>query len=198
VALFTTKFGFPFGGESGADPRFARVLLKLLPRGRLLKLEEGSWLRRVLDAIGDAFDAVDTRRADLLEETDPRTATETLPEWERMLSLPDDQLTEIPATDAERRVACTQKLVRRGGQSYAYFESVCAACGWPLESIDLFSELVLRAGFRVSDRVYGDAYAYTMQLNLLAPTASAISEAAFERVIRKVTHTHISLIFNYA
>ncbi len=114
--------------------------------------------------------------------------------------MPDDRVLEIPATLAERRIAVTQKYVSRGGQNVDFFIAVVEASGYeldPTEPITLFANDVLRVGFRVSDRVYGDAYAYAMQLNILAPIGTPMAEADFERVIRYVTHSHIEVIFNY-
>lgn len=177
---------------------YLRQLKHLLPPGVLLNLEAGSVLSRLLEGLADELARVNARVADLLNESDPRTATETLAEWEAMLALPDERVTEIAVTAAERRVAITQKLIARGGQSVEFFTALCAACGYPLNSIDLFADAVLRVGFRVGDRCYGELYAYTMRLNLGTPTAGALSTAQFEAVIRHATHAHITVAFTYA
>jgi len=187
-----------FGAEDVSISRYGSQLAKLLPPGKLWFLETNSMLRNMLDAIGDELERVRLRGLDFIEETDPRTAYETLEDWEEMVSLPDEQVTAIPGTTSGRRVAITQKFVARGGQNYSFFETLSAACGYPLLSLDLFAESMLRVGFRCSDRAYGDAYAYTMQLNVAAPTAGALTHAEFEAVIRKATHSHIQVQFDYA
>lgn len=177
---------------------YARQLRHLLPPGVLLKLEAGSVITRLLEAVADELARVNARSADLLNESDPRTATETLAEWEAMLSLPDESIPVIPGTDAERRVAITQKLASRGGQSVAFFQTLCAACGYTLTSITLYAEALLRAGFRVGDRCYDQVYAYSMLLELGAVAPGALSQPDFEAVVRKATHAHITTAFIYA
>ncbi len=196
MPVFVGTFG---GEESSALSGYGRQLAQLLPPGaRFWNLEEDSELRAMLDAIGDELERVRLQGLDLIEESDPRTATATLEYWEDTVGLPDERVLEIPGTDAERRVAITQKLVSRGGQNYTFFETLSAACGYPLNSIDKFAESILRAGFRVSDRVYGAEWAYSMRLNVAAATAGALSHADFERVIRHATHSHIQVSFTYA
>lgn len=178
---------------------YERQVIQLLPPGALWNLETGSTLRRVLQAISDEFSRIAYKAdVDLMAESDPRTATQTLEEWEEFLSLPDDRVTEIAATDAGRRVAVTQKYIRRGGQNYEFFESLCAACGYPLLSIDLFANEISRVGDRVGVRLYGANWAYSMRLNLDEPTEGALTEEQFESVISAATQAHILATFTYA
>lgn len=177
---------------------YTRQLKALLPPGTLYRLEPSSTLSRTLEACADELTRVDGRGADLINESDPRTATETLLDWARNLGLPDEQVPELPNTPEGLRVAVTQKLVSRGGQNLAFFERLSAACGYPLVSLDRFVSQILRVGARVGDRLYGELYAYTIRLNVAAPTVGALSHADFERVIRRATHAHIRVMFTYA
>ena len=174
------------------------MLRALLPPGALFEVEPGSVLSRLLEGAADELVRVGQRGADLINESDPRTATETLAEWERTLSLPDEYVTEIPATTEGRRVAVTQKLASRGGQNLEFFTLLCEACGYPLTSLESFNSLILRAGFRVGARVWGNEFAYAMRLNLGAAATGALPHADFERVIRRATHSHIQVLFTYA
>lgn len=175
--------------------RYGSHLAALLPPGAVWNLERNSTLRLLLAGIGDELDRVEARGADLLEESDPRTATETIADWERILSLPDERVPTISAVLAERRVAVVQKLVGRGGQSYAFFEVLCAACGWPLNTINLFP--VLREGFRVDDRCFDSTFAYSMEVVVDPPGPGALTSTQFEAVIRSRTHAHIQVMFTY-
>jgi uncharacterized protein YmfQ (DUF2313 family) len=190
INAFTYSAGLP---SSSAGSR----LLDLLPPGRLWELEAGSTLHRLMVGVGDEVDRVITRARDLFEETDPRTAIETIGDWERVLALPDEQVIAIPATLAQRRVAVTQKLVGRTGQNLSFFTALCAACGYPVNQIERFATSMLRVNGRVGARVYGEAWAYTMRITLNAPTAGALSVADFERVVRHATHAHIVVVFTY-
>lgn len=66
---------------------YARMLKALLPPGKLWRLSPGSLLSKVLLASGDEMSRVDARAHALLEEADPRTADELLPDFERELAL---------------------------------------------------------------------------------------------------------------
>lgn len=174
---------------------YLRQLKSLLPPGVLLNLASDGVISRTLQAIADELARVDARAIDLLNEADPRTATETIAEWEALVSLPDEQVPEIPATLAERRTAVTQKWTMRGGQSLAYFTELVAACGWVLDSITLSS--VLRAGFRANDRCYDQVYVYSMNFNLRDPVSGALSTTNLEGVLRHAVAAHIVAQFTY-
>jgi uncharacterized protein YmfQ (DUF2313 family) len=161
----------------------------------LLRTAPDGVISRTLAAVADELARVDARAKDLLNEADPRTAVETLDDWERVVSLPDAQVPAIPATTGERQTAITQKWTTRGGQSLSYFSQLSAACGWVLDSITLSS--VLRAGFRVNDRCYESTYAYTINFHLRDPRSGALSTANLERVLRHATHAHIITQFTY-
>lgn len=296
------------------DPKvlaYSQALKQLLPRGRLWNLEQDSEISNTLLAIGGELARVDARGMDLIKETDPRTATETIADWERILALPDDRVLAIPGTLAARRVAATAKFVAREGQSVAFFVRLAAACGYTLlpagqtpepvisnvayvpaglgglaagtryyrvvalnwygntlpsvevsaaglgahctfqitwgkvpgatsyrvygraagaelllaevaaptltwlddgsitpagplpvslsaadEPITKFAARMLRCGFRVGDRCWGEAWAYAMQLNVLSVSSDALSLADFTRVIQHVTHSHIVAVIN--
>ncbi len=175
---------------------YTSMLQLLLPRGDVWNPEIDSVVRGVLHGVADELARVNARGLDLIDEADPRTAEETIEEWERILGLPDERVTEIPATLAERRIAVTQKFVSLGGQSVEFFTRLALACGYEI-TITKFANDVLRAGFRVGDRVYGDAYAYAMQVNVLSAAGVALSTDDFERVIRHVCHSHIEVLFDY-
>lgn len=184
---------FPFGGDTGDDNgKYSTQLARLLPPGVVWDLEADSEIRATLAATADELERVRVRGRNLIDETDPRTASETIGDWERVLGLPDGSASTIE----ERRLAVTQKFIAQGGQNYAYFDALCTAAGWPLLSIT--KNAVLRVGARVGSRVFGAGWAYSMTLNVGTPTADAIPKADFEAAIRKVTHAHIIDLFTYA
>jgi uncharacterized protein YmfQ (DUF2313 family) len=105
---------------------YCRQLKLLLPRGRVWVLDEGAELPNLLLAISDELARVDGRAAQLLRERDPRTADETLEDWEKVLAV-------VPAegaTDAGRRLAIAAKLIATGGQTAAYYLAVALALGF--------------------------------------------------------------------
>jgi uncharacterized protein YmfQ (DUF2313 family) len=81
-------------------------------------------------------DKVDARAADLLFiETDPRFATEMLPDWERAFGLPDPCVQE-QYTLEERRLSLIERISAEGGQSRAYFYNLAARLGYVIRIVE--------------------------------------------------------------
>lgn len=177
---------------------YGSQLIKLLPPGSLWFLEQVSDLRALLAGLGDELERVRLRGVDLINESDPRTATETIGEWETALGLPDAQVPVLSAILAERRSAVVQKLVATGGQNPAFYARLATACGWTLISVTPYASKVLRVKARVGDRVYGAGYAYSLLVTFHTPGgAGSLAVADLERVFRAATHAHITVVFSY-
>ncbi len=196
---FPYEFPFEFGAQdtSESPSAYARMLKQLLPRGALWLLESSSLLSKLLTAIGDELTRIDSRGVDLLVEADPRTATETLEEWERMLGLPDHCIETIPSTLPERRLAVVQKLIRQGGQHAEFYVSLAAACGYTVTIDDTYGASVLRAGFRAGARCYGLLWAFSWRVDVQPPAGDALSHDELECVIRRAAPAHTTVIFEY-
>jgi uncharacterized protein YmfQ (DUF2313 family) len=177
---------------------YARALKKLLPPGKIWSPTPGSVLSKLCLAIGDELSRVDARGEALIEESDPRTATETLSDWESMLGLPDEDVTEIPATVAQRRLAITQKIIRQGGQTPAYFESLALVCGWVVHVVDIPRPYpILRAGFRAGDRCFGLEWAHVFRIDVDFAAVDALSLEGMKRIIRRCAPAHTEIIWNF-
>jgi len=96
---------FQVGSVMG--PAYARMLADLLPPGRLWRRVTGILIPKLLLASADELARVETRVVDLLNEADPTTATELLPEYERELDL------EEASTIAERRARIVARTIAR-------------------------------------------------------------------------------------
>jgi uncharacterized protein YmfQ (DUF2313 family) len=109
---------------------YLRVLAALIPRGLPWPRDPRSVLQRLLGTWADELDRADERAADLLGESDPRGARETIGDWERAFGLPD---TCSGATDGSSLSQRRQQLVARvtapGGQSPAHFVALAASLG---------------------------------------------------------------------
>jgi uncharacterized protein YmfQ (DUF2313 family) len=106
----------------GSDYRDA--FLQMLPQGQAWpKVTVSSVLFRTVDGLCNYWGYVDGRAGDLLEiESDPRTTSELLPDWERNWGLPDPCLPWPPPEDEEtRRDWLLWKYTLLGGQSRAFF-----------------------------------------------------------------------------
>jgi uncharacterized protein YmfQ (DUF2313 family) len=83
----------------------------------------------LLRALSYSFARVVARGRDLIEEMDPRTTTELLPDWERVLGLPGD-CPSPPTTLAGRRGAVWAKLLGNDSPTPQHFVAIAAAVGY--------------------------------------------------------------------
>lgn len=84
-----------------------RMMLELLPPGKVWRLDEDSVLFKLFAACADELGRVTDRADNLLDEADPSTADELLPEYERELAL------ESTGTLAERQARVVARRVAR-------------------------------------------------------------------------------------
>jgi uncharacterized protein YmfQ (DUF2313 family) len=148
---------------------YARVLRQLLPTGPAWIIEPDDVRAKALLAMAEELARLDARGDQLIEEMDPRTTLELLGEWERAVGLPDDVVTEIPATITERRIAVLQKLTASGGQSRQYFIDLAATSGFNVTITEYFKDVAaarcgtMRCGLF---RVYSTDAAFVWQVNV--------------------------------
>ncbi|MEX2630038.1 MAG: putative phage tail protein [Tistlia sp.] len=111
---------------------YAAQLAQLLPRGAAWPTDPDSRFRRLLSGLAASLAAVHSRALALLNEADPRTTLELLPEWEEMVGEPD--LCAGPAEGLQlRRQRVVAKLLARGGQSRAFMIQLAASFGYGIE-----------------------------------------------------------------
>lgn len=117
-------------GHSAAAYR--AQLQALLPTGAAWPREEGAVLTQLLSGWAEEFARVETRMEQLIAEFDPRTAYETLPEWEAALGLPDPCTAAVTAIDA-RQLNVWRKLAYQAGQTPAFYIAMAASIGFEIE-----------------------------------------------------------------
>lgn len=171
---------------------YARQLKQLLPPGRVWRLEPEGWLSKLLLGISDELARVDARGEDLVDEWDPRTARETLSDWERMLGIPDDE-TPVASTVTERQFNVTRRWLARGGQSRAYFVSLASWLGYTVAIVE-----TAPSTWRMD---VSQPYAATTNWFSAGSSAGDIlfvrGDATFEPVINRWKPAHTVLVFNY-
>lgn len=141
---------------------YAQVLADLLPTGWAWPREPRTVLMRTFAGLAVEFARVHQRDCDLLTESYPGTALETLADWERICGLPDPCIQPPLQGLQERRAAVLFKLAARGGQSRAYYIAVAAALGFEITITEFFT---FRAGQnRAGDRVNGVDWLYTWRI----------------------------------
>lgn len=173
------------------------ALKRLLPPGKIWALGSNSVLSKWFAGLAEEVSRAKQRALDLVEESDPRTAAESLPEWEKDLGLPDQDIVDIPDTDAKRQLAITQKVVKTGGQDRPYYIQLAAACGYTV-TIQENGGQVLRSGrARSGDRVFNVDRAFSWTVVVTAPTGDALTHAELEAVIRRASPAHTVVSFQY-
>lgn len=103
-----------------APNKYARMMFALLPPGRVWRLIGDSFLGNVFAACADELGRIEARAAALIEEADPRTAVELLPEYEAELEL------ESTGTTAERQARIVARLVARQRYRPSDFQTALA------------------------------------------------------------------------
>lgn len=186
-----------------------QALQALLPPGSAWTRAEGAQLTALLAAWAEEFARLEARADQLVEEMDPRTALELLPDWERALGLPDEcsPLAEgIPA----RREAATAKLTAEGGQRPADFIALAAGIGFTV-AIEEFSSF--DAGDDAGMDLNGDPWRLTWRVRLDGLNELAFTEfvagslagepllnwgaADLECIIERAAPAHTVVLFAY-
>lgn len=115
---------------------YKTLLKKLLPRGRLWTVIPSGTLDRLLDGLATELARVDDRAVTVLSETDPRNASELLPDWETELGLPGD-CQELESTTAGRQAAVFAKLTKTRSQNKQSFVDIAASLGYEITVDDI-------------------------------------------------------------
>ncbi|NDV21056.1 DUF2313 domain-containing protein, partial [Pseudodesulfovibrio sp. JC047] len=112
--------------------QYQAQLLALAPPGAALPTDADSVWSMLLLAMAEELSRVDGRADDVLDELDPRTALELLPDWERVCGLPGP-CSRPSETIQERREAAHLVIMAQGGQSQVYYKEAAAAIGVPAD-----------------------------------------------------------------
>ncbi|MSU98477.1 DUF2313 domain-containing protein [Pseudomonas mandelii] len=116
--------------EIRAASDYYAQLVALLPLGPAWDVERLPELREVLTCAAQELAREDLRLSDLHEEMFPESVRELVPDWERVMDLPDPCLGENPAFE-DRQLAVRRRLVEVGGQSRAFFIQLAVSQGYP-------------------------------------------------------------------
>ncbi len=185
-------------------------LLSLAPAGSALPQDAASGWASLLLALAAELARVDERGDDLLDEADPRSALELLPDYERVCGLPD-ACTVSATTLQERRGRVTAALTSLGGQSRAYFQAQAEALGYDV-TIEEFRPFIAgwsRCGDALSgaasNRHYWRVRVHGPRVTLFRGGASAcgdrlgaIAQAEdLECLLERLKPAHTVLIFAY-
>ena len=132
----------------------------LLPHGNAWPRDEDAVLTKFLKAKATMQATTHNRAVDVLDEADPRTASEMFEDWERVLGLPDACVNAEQTID-ERRAAILTKLNARGGQTPAYYSTLLTVAGFPNKVVEF---MPFRAGRNVAGDKVGEANTWGIEL----------------------------------
>lgn len=158
-----------YGLVQHTQDEYRDALAGLLPTGAAWPRDTASALLQLVRSFAAELERLDMRAAQLLAETDPATTTELLPEWERVVGLPDPCVT-TGQTVAERRQALEGRLTSVGGQSRRFFIELAARLGYSI-TIDEFASAAAATAAGIP--FTGDGWAHTWRVNV--PTTVAVT-----------------------
>lgn len=117
--------------------KYKELLRGLFPYGKAWASDTTSRFEKFVCGIADELVRIDGRIQTLIEEADPRTTTEMISDWERMLGIPDE-CTPTGQTLEERRRQVRQKYTAQYGQNKMFFEEVAEFLGYEVTITDAF------------------------------------------------------------
>lgn len=182
---------------------FYNELTALLPAGPAWESDDNPQL----SAWSEELARVQSRADTLVEEFDPRTTYELLPDYERIFGLPTDCMYNIAQTLQQRHSSLVAQMTSFGGQSRAYFINLALSAGFII-TITEFKPFSV--GGTVADIIYGPEWAYAWQINAPLNTVvnflvnSGVNEALgawgntlLECLINRFKPAHTIAIFAY-
>ncbi len=143
------------------DLQTTRMILNLFPKGFAWAKSQDSMLYKLAQALTPEVQRLQNRGYNLIEETDPRTTFELLPDWERIAGLPDACSPASP-TLTQRRNAVALKITSFGSISKQFYIDLAAKLGFKISIIEYkpFNAGFARAGDPVSNGNW--VYAWTV------------------------------------
>jgi uncharacterized protein YmfQ (DUF2313 family) len=189
--------------------RYVEMMKGLLPRGMAWSRDKGTWLEKLFYGLADEFVRIHERAMQLIAEADPRTATESLSDWERLVGLPDD-VQVVQSEVGARRADIIRKLALGGGQSAKFFEELAAQFGYTATVRDLRRFTAGRG--RAGEQAWDEAAAFYFEVKspdvvpLFFRAGQSSSGDALrvyrndilEAVIRRAAPAHTHVIFAYS
>lgn len=155
--------------------KYLSLLKKLMPDGWAWdeKNNKSSNLSKLLSSISNEYSRVDERAQELLKESNPATTFEMLPDWERVMGLPDECSPDEVLSNQQRRQRILQLLTTRGGQNKAFYQTLAANFGFDVGVIEVTDQPPFRAGQgRAGDRLTNGTWRYAFIIQ--APSDSVI------------------------
>jgi len=110
--------------------QYRAQLQALLPPGPAWDPELVPEIGLILSGLSLEFARLEGRAADMLNEMDLGGVSELVPDWEKVMGLPDKCLGENPEFE-DRQLAVRRRLVEVGAQNPAFFVQLAITRGYP-------------------------------------------------------------------
>jgi uncharacterized protein YmfQ (DUF2313 family) len=188
---------------------YLQGMQSLLPQGPAWEFEDDAIFKKFMAVCACEFARIDADIAQLIEESDPRTASLTLSDWFDEWGIPDDCLKlMLNATTEDYRNVLILKITTLGLPFDQLVQVVANLLGYNsyIGNTDIFTVKSL-----VSQRIYDDKWRYTALIISVDSTlvkyfrtTSRVSMALaewgdelWECLIRSLAPAHCNLIFQY-
>lgn len=142
--------------------RYSRMIKKLFPRGKAWDsiYIPSSNIFKLIDSWSIETCNIHERALRLIEEVDPRTTSELLEDWERLLGLPDECDGNQSKTIQERRNRVIQILTTRGGQNELFYQTLASNFGFDVDVISAEDQPPFKAGSKAGQRLTNGNWAF--------------------------------------
>jgi uncharacterized protein YmfQ (DUF2313 family) len=144
---------------------YALQLQQHLPTGAAWPRDRAALLTLLMGASAQEFARFDERTVQFEQEFDPRSAYELLPDWERLLGLPDP-CTAAATSIAARQSACWRKLAFQAGQTPEFYTALAASIGYDIV-IHEFDPDVDDYDGSLTSQITGGRYRYVWRVEVL-------------------------------
>jgi uncharacterized protein YmfQ (DUF2313 family) len=187
-------WGDAFWGD--VDPEaddYVDVLVQLLPKGAPWEnWREDETLLGLLRGLSHEAARVELRVWNLLEESDPRTTLELLPDWERVYGLPEP-CGVPPSTIDGRRRALHAKMAAKPQGNIPFFLQLAANLGYPDAEIRSFHDPFTCESDCI-DSLFGWE-GYWADAWVMLPNATSETDDTLMCLVRKYAQAHESVLF---
>jgi uncharacterized protein YmfQ (DUF2313 family) len=169
---------------------YKEVLKALFPSGPAWKLEPGKNITALAEGFAPEMNRYDLSISGLLDEIDPGTSVDLLPEWENLLGCVWNGSDPLSV----RQANVLARLTAVGDQSVGYFIGLAKGLGFNL-TITEYMEAV--AGSPAGCSCINQYYKFTAVFNLPVTPDNEGNKVGLESIVQQNQPAHIAIIFNW-
>lgn len=168
---------------------YARQAQQLLPPGPAWPRDSEALLTALLEALGEEYALAEASARSLMDEADPRTTSQMLPEWEDAFGLPDE--CSDPGADEERRLNLVARYLGARNASRPSIEKLAGALGY---SVEIVARRPFTCESACDDSLLGELDRFHWTVKTASGANDQILRCAIERLAP--SHTLVTFEFN--